>query len=121
MTVVLTKATELGQEVNGTSSGSIYIVCLIADSFKMAIRNNGNVLSIRVEPREGVPFPVVALQQLGFGGTQFDTYASQHFKCDGGPLSLCGAYGALIEQINFLFEEEEIVSMKWGSLINSGT
>lgn len=115
----LSKATKLGEAVNGTSNGSIYVCCLMAPYFNMAIRNNGNVLSIRVEPTTEQNLPT-DLKKLGFGGNNLNEYLSQHFKCEGGPLSLCGAYGAIVEQVKFIFGGNAIKALLWDSVQDIG-
>lgn len=115
-------AIELGQPVHGTSAGSIYVCCLIGHGFNMALRNNSNSLSLRVEPNKtGHDFPVSKLKKLGFGSGKPTEYMSQHFSCEGGSLATCGAYGAIIEQTKYLFDGEVGVTLDWKALENAGT
>lgn len=104
--IPLAKATKIGQPVNGTSDSSIYVCCLTGAAVNMAVRNNLGHLSFRVESTQGelTVSALVKLKKLGFGSSKEKLYVSQHFKCDGGNYAPCGAYGALMEQMQYLFK-----------------
>ena len=120
--VALHLATELGQPVFGTSKGSTYICCAIHQHFNVAIRNKSGGISMRVEPNHSEhlgDLAITNMKQLGFGGDS-TTYLSQHFETQGGPLSGCAAYGAIIEQIKYLFGEGIVGILDWKQVANLG-
>ncbi len=120
--IALRHATNLGQPVGGTSGGSTYITCMLHEGFAIALRDNGGTISLRVEPRGGGELTGLLQKQfktLGFNGEK-GTYMSQHFKAEGGALVACGAYGAVAEQIRFLFGEEKTLTLPWKELVGAG-
>lgn len=124
MPVELRFAKKLGEEVSGTSTSSIYIVCALSPSFHIALRDNGGTISMRVEPHEAFGFddPMrMNFHKCGFTGDAKGHYMSQHFQAVGGdPLSRCGAYGATMEQLRYLFHDMKIATLPWKELINAG-
>ena len=122
--VKLRVAVKLGDPVSGTSDGSTYIFCCKFPSFNMAIRvKGGSSVSLRVEPTTKEKFDTMNLKKfttLGFGGGDGGKYASQHFKANGGPLAACGAYGAVIEQLNHLFAPAPMDRLAWNEVSSAG-
>lgn len=119
----LCEVTALGDQVTSTSQGSYYICAILHNNFAVAVRHNGDKLSLRVEPRNGNMFSYSdkkALKNIGFGNGD-ETYMSQHFSCFGNSvLVVCGAYGAIREQFNYSFGKDSITSLNWRNLENCG-
>lgn len=118
-------AKKLGEEVKGTSSSSVYIMCAKCDIFHVALRDNGGTISIRVEPHDVFEFDApmrMNFMKCGFTGEDEGQYMSQHFQSVGGdPLNRCGAYGATMEQLRYLFHPHKLDILPWKELINAGS
>lgn len=118
----LSETTKLGELVMGTSAGSTYVTAILHEDFAIALRDNGGTISLRIEPRHTDFLPEMLqkqFKQLGFSGDK-GNYMSQHFKAEGGALVVCGAYGAVAEQLRFLFGPDKIDSLNWKDLIGAG-
>lgn len=124
MTRSLGLAKKLGEEVHGTSKNSIYILCATNTEFNVAIRDNSGTISIRIEMCMGGsidPTTRNLLIKCGFTGDENGKYMSQHFKMTkSDPLTGCGAYGATMEQLRYLFPANMIATLPWKDLANAG-
>jgi hypothetical protein len=78
----LSQATEVGQAIMGTSSGSKYMVIAIGERFNVAARLKSSTLAIRIEPRPGHEGEVGDLKKAGCMGPGYASvypgYASLH-------------------------------------------
>ena len=100
-TCSLREATELNQQVHGTTSTSRYTVVLLGSQFNVAARWLGGTVSLRVEPRGpkfSDPALVMSLKDAGFTVPEHEMYASIHLPLGGieAVTSLCGLLGALV-------------------------
>ncbi len=120
---VLAEATILGEAVLGTSGGSVYITCLRTVHFNMAVRSKlNNTISLRIEATVlgGLDDnSSTKLATLGFVTAGPGLHFSQHFKCEGGPLSGCAAYEAVVGQIRFLFDNF-LEALPWKDVQQAG-
>lgn len=76
--VPLHDATELYQQVHGTSSGSVYQVVILLDGAAVAARVKGKTLSLRVEGPKLTTYKD-SLTDLGFSIKDANKYSSVHF------------------------------------------
>jgi len=76
----LGEATKLHQKVQGTNTGSRYVVIALSPDLNVAARYKGHSLSIRVEG--DVKKHVDRLKAAGFDGVKAANYASMHLQCD---------------------------------------
>jgi hypothetical protein len=84
--VKLKDATELGQKVFGTSDGSTYIVVAANDRVKLAVRDHGNVLSLRAEVNNCTSEEMAAIKSMMVWKSHGE-YGSVHIKCSSFPKS----------------------------------
>lgn len=122
--VKLAQATEVGQAVTGTSSGSVYLCCALHDHFAVAVRDKqGGSMSLRIESTTGNPIPVTVanqLKEIGFTGNP-ESHLSQHFNATGGALIPAGAYGAVMEQLRWLFGADKLTTLPYAAVKGKGT
>ena len=87
----LASATELGQSVAGTTSGSVYVCVALSESAAMAIRVNHATykVSVRVEPIAPSTVPSIMDDTKAMGLTPSPpTHASIHVSCGAGRSAL---------------------------------
>jgi hypothetical protein len=102
--IKLRDAEALGQQVSGSSSGSIYRVVAASDTVKVACRLASQGISLRIEGKNMTPEELAKIKQAGMPWHgDVDSYGSLHLQ-DVGDIPTAAVLGSFLHRLGIKFD-----------------